>query len=99
MKYLLLPILFFATTICLAETITSEFPCGETKKVTDYLKERYNEAPIMLGRADDTAHSLMSLWVNKTTGTWTILATLDELTCIIGTGTNLNILVPKGKAV
>lgn len=98
MKYLPLMILISLSINVKAETLSTEFPCGETKKITEFLKERYNEAPIILGKTDDVAKSLMSLWVNKNSGSWTLLATKEELTCIIGTGTDLKVITT-GKVI
>jgi len=81
-----------------AETITSTMPCGETKNITETLRERFKEIPIIVGIADDGVKSLMSLWTNISTGSWTLVATKNELSCIIGTGTNLKVIDP-GKTI
>ena len=83
----------------ISETITTVMPCGETKLITDKLRDSFNEAPIIIGKADDEVNSLMSLWANTTTGTWTLIATSQGLSCIIGTGKNLRFVVPAGKTI
>jgi len=83
----------------ISETITAVMPCGETKLITDKLRDSFNEAPIIIGKTDDEVNSLMSLWANTTTGTWTLIATSQGLSCIIGTGKNLRFVVPAGKTI
>lgn len=83
----------------ISETITTVMPCGETKLITDKLKNSYNENPIIIGIADDEVNSLMSLWANTKTGTWTLVASSQGLSCIIGTGKNLKIVEPAGKTI
>jgi hexokinase len=67
-------------------------PCGDTKVITEQLRERFKEIPIIMGIADDGAKSLMSLWTNVDNGSWTLVATKDELSCIIGTGKSLKVI-------
>jgi hypothetical protein len=73
-------------------------PCGETKVITEKLRERFKEIPIIIGIADDGVKSLMSLWTNLDNGSWTLVATKDDLSCIIGTGKSLRIVEP-GKTI
>jgi hypothetical protein len=67
-------------------------PCDDTKIVTDYLTKNYKEIPLLVGKAEDEVGSLMSFWVNRKTGTWTIVATKDKLSCIIGVGKSLKVI-------
>jgi len=73
-------------------TITNTMPCGDTKTVINELREDYKEIPIIIGIANDNANSLMSLWTNVNDGSWTLVATKDQLSCIIGTGKSLRVL-------
>lgn len=99
MKYLAIIIFITVSLNVRAETLITEFPCGETAKITQFLKERYNEEPIVIGRADDIANSLMSLWVNKISGSWTLISTKEELTCVIGTGKDLKVITSNSKPI
>jgi hypothetical protein len=67
-------------------------PCDDTKIVTDYLTKNYKEIPLLVGKTEDEVGSLMSFWVNRKTGTWTIIATKDKLSCIIGVGKSLKVI-------
>jgi hypothetical protein len=98
MKILYASLLLSLTLVAQAETITAELPCGDTKTVTQQLRERFKEIPIIVGIADDGAKSLMSLWTNLDNGSWTLVATKDQLSCIIGTGKSLKV-VEQGKTV
>jgi hypothetical protein len=37
----------------------------------------------------------MSLWVHPIENTWTIIATIDELSCVVGNGTHFKIFSNK----
>lgn len=75
-----------------SETITAEFPCEKTSVILKTLVSTYKEQPYLFGLADDVVNSKMSLWVNPKTKSWTILATKDDITCVIGTGKNFTLL-------
>lgn len=98
MKLLYTSLLITLTLTARAESITSVMPCGDTKIVTEALRERYKEIPIIIGKADDEVSSVMSLWTNFKTGTWTLVATKEDLSCVIGTGKSLKV-IDLGKSV
>lgn len=74
------------------EILTNEMMCEKTSIVVDGLKKEYGEIPVVLGKSDDIANSVMSLWTNPKTDSWTIVATKDEVSCIVGSGQNLKII-------
>jgi len=98
MKFLYASLILILLIPASAETITSTMPCGNTETITGKLRERFKEIPIIVGIADDSAKSLMSLWTNLDNGSWTLVATKDDLSCIIGTGKSLRVVEP-GKTV
>ena len=51
----------------------------------------FNEVPIAKGYTDDIAGTLMTVWLNKDDNSWTILATKDKTSCIIGYGKNFKL--------
>lgn len=75
------------------ETITTQLYCDDTKKIVNTLKQTFKEMPFVFGKTNDAAKSVMSLWVNPTTKSWTIVATKKDTTCVIGVGDNFE-LVP-----
>jgi hypothetical protein len=77
------------------ETVKVEIVCDRTQKIFDTLKNEHGESPILMGGTFDRANSTMSLWTNPTSGTWTILATVKNVTCIIGAGDDLKELPVK----
>ena len=79
------------------EVITFESYCDETRKIGQELSEKYQEYPLVYGNTADIGKSLMSLWINPTTKSWTIVATKDDLSCIIGYGDNFNIIKKQPK--
>ena len=99
MKFLYASLLLILSVSAHAEVITNTMPCAETKVVTKHLMERFNETPIILGVATDEASSLMSLWINPLTKSWTIIATKNDLSCVIGVGTDFTILAKQGKII
>jgi hypothetical protein len=84
----------------LEQTIKTELPCYNTKELFKTLRENYKELPLLTGKADDEASSTMSLWLNPVDNDWTIIATKKELSCVVGTGTDMKIIpTRKGTAV
>lgn len=99
MKKLLLMSLFALTFNVSAEpfTATSEMVCDDTKEVAATLKEIFEESPILFGKTADQIGSTMSIWINSAEGSWTIVATKGDLSCVIGYGTNLKVISTKKK--
>lgn len=79
-------------------TIQTTLPCHDTKEIINVLRKQYKEFPFSLGKANDDAESIMSLWVNPTSKSWTILATKNDITCVIGTGENFELVPYKDKS-
>ena len=84
----------------LEQTIKTELPCYNTTELFKTLRENYKELPLLTGKADDEANSTMSLWLNPVDNDWTIIATKKELSCVVGTGTDMKIIpTRKGTSV
>jgi hypothetical protein len=98
MKIIYTLLLLSLALVSRAESVVTEFPCGDTKVVTEKLREVFKEIPIIVGITNDNANSLMSLWTNVNNGSWTLVATKDQLSCIIGTGKSLRV-VELGKVI
>jgi hypothetical protein len=100
MKYL--TILLLSLTLLTAqakspeEVVTTEITCYDTDTLFKTLKETYYEYPIALGMTNDKANSTMSVWVSPRNKSWTITATKQAVSCIIGAGTAFE-LVPYKK--
>ena len=69
------------------EVVNVRLECYNTNRIFNELQKTYKEIPIILGKASDEAGSTMTLWVNPKEKTWTIVATKDKLSCIVGSGT------------
>ena len=80
----------------ITDTVETELPCYNTNEIFKSLKEKYKEVPLMTGRAGDFANSIISIWMNPVDTTWTIIATKKDITCIVGMGTDMQ-LVPHKK--
>lgn len=85
--FFLLPNLSIAT-----EIVPTQMQCDTTKKITNSLLSVYKENPIIIGVASDGASSIMTLWVNTSTKSWTILATKGDVSCVIGHGSELKLI-------
>lgn len=92
MKYWTLLIALYAGTTTAGEFIPREMFCDDTKTITQELKDKYNEIPVVIGKTDDIAGSLMTLWTNPVSESWTIVATSGDYSCIIGTGEKLTVI-------
>ena len=104
MKYLLLAVSLGITNISysqkLEQTIKTELPCYDTTELFKSLREKFKELPLLTGKTDDEANSTMSLWLNPVDNNWTIIATKKELSCVVGTGTDMKIIpTRKGTSV
>lgn len=70
--------------------VPSKVICGQTSFMIKSLMEDYKEVPILKGDALSDG-VIMTLWSSKKGGTWTILGTRDDISCIIGTGKTLEL--------
>jgi len=85
-------VLLLASCASSAETLTTEMYCDKTETIFKSLRNQYNESPIITGKATDAAGSIMTFWINTETKTWSIIATKDNTSCIVGVGENFNVL-------
>jgi len=74
------------------ESISIDLPCYNTKEIFKSLREKYKEFPVMSGKASDEANSVVSIWMNPIDNNWTIVATKNDLSCVVGMGTDIKIL-------
>jgi hypothetical protein len=104
LNYLLLIIFLGISNISysqeIKEAISVDMPCYTTKDLFKTLREKYKELPLLTGKADDEANSTMSIWLNPIDNYWTIIATKKDLSCVVGTGTDMKIIpVRKGTSI
>lgn len=97
MKILTLSIALFAGTSLAGELIQRDMYCDDTKTITKELRDKYNEIPVVIGKVDDVAGSLMTIWMNPSNETWTIVATKGDFSCIVGSGEKLTVIDYKRK--
>jgi len=74
------------------EMITAELYCSDTKEIVGKLKEKYRESPLLIGKTADQASSIMSLWINPNTKSWSIITTKGDVTCLVGSGGDFNLV-------
>ena len=72
--------------------VPNEMFCDDTTAITTALKTEYNEVPIIYGVADDDVNSIMTIWVNPHEESWTIVATKNNTSCVIGFGQKLKVI-------
>ena len=63
-----------------------------TKELFKSLGEKYKELPLLTGKATDEAKSTLSVWMNPIDKNWTIVATKNDLSCIVGIGTDIKLI-------
>lgn len=80
--FLLIPVLAYSQQ----EIVTREMVCNDTEIIVKTLRGKYKEIPLLIGQANDDASSVMTLWMNPETRSWTITATKDDFSCVIGMG-------------
>lgn len=71
--------------------INREFVCFDTDRLMKELVQTHKETVLLYGKTDDQAGTTMSIWVNPSTRNWTIIATKENISCLIGSGTDLNL--------
>ena len=74
------------------DTVKTELPCYNTQELFKSLRENHKELPLLTGKTDDEANSTMSIWLNPFENDWTIVATKKDLSCVVGTGTDMKII-------
>lgn len=77
-----------------AQPVQLTVQCGSTESIITELTKDFKETPIIMGKATDNVNSVMSLWVNTSTGAWTLLSTKKETSCVLGVGTDLELRIP-----
>lgn len=82
-------------TLCLTANAQEEQVfksyCDNTDKIFNDLRTSYGEQPLLGGKGPSDSTGVMTLWVNPSTKSWTILVTYPEKTCVIGGGTNFTL--------
>lgn len=92
-SYLLIGMAFIAPLASNAgEVLKFDAYCDNTDTIVKTLKENYKEAPLIVGKASDQAKSVMTIWTNPTTKSWTILATSEKISCVVGVGDDFTII-------
>lgn len=76
----------------LKDTIETELPCYNTKELFKSIREKYKEMPLLIGKASDEARSTISVWMNPTDKNWTIVVTKEDISCIVGIGTDIKLI-------
>jgi hypothetical protein len=75
------------------DSVELDLPCYDSTELFKTLREKFKELPFLAGKAGDAAHSTVSIWLNPIDNNWTIVATKNDLSCIIGLGEDMK-LVP-----
>ena len=91
MKRFLL-ICLFLPLFAYSEAIDVELQCFQTMEIFKTLKDKFYEMPIIIGNVEDEAQSTMTLWLNAELKSWTIVATIEDKTCVVGYGKNFKVL-------
>jgi len=78
------------------EVVSVDITCYDSDVLFKTLKETYYEYPIAVGLTNDKAKSAMTIWISPRNKSWTIVATKQSVSCIIGAGTEFE-LVPYKK--
>lgn len=74
------------------DTVTIDLPCYNTQELFKSLREKFKEMPLLTGKTDDSAKSTMSFWLNPLDNDWTIVATKEDISCVVGLGTDMKLM-------
>jgi len=89
MKYLI-PLLLLSTS-SLAQQQSN--PCDTNEKTNELLTKQYGEKPFI--EMKDNSGRQFVMYVNPNTGTWTVIATNDDLSCGVSAGKDFTPADPK----
>ncbi len=89
--------MLYATTSIAGEVVSRDMYCDDTKVIVAQLRDKYKEMPVIVGKVDDEAKSVMTIWMHPVEETWTIVATNKDYSCIIGVGEKLTVIDYKRK--
>ena len=89
MKYLI-PFLLISTSV-LAQQQSG--PCDTKEKTHELLTKQYGEIPFV--EMKDNFGRQFVMYVNPNTGTWTVIATKDDVSCGVSAGKDLTPADPK----
>ena len=89
MKYLI-PFLLISTSV-LAQQQSG--PCDTKEKTHELLTKQYGEIPFVEMKYNFGRQFVM--YVNPNTGTWTVIATKDDVSCGVSAGKDLTPADPK----
>lgn len=76
------------------QAVNTQFYCEDTPVVVEALRKEFTELPYVTGLIGSTADpkGQLILWVNPKTSAWTLTATIREMTCVLGSGTKLQLV-------
>jgi uncharacterized membrane protein (DUF441 family) len=81
------PLLAHSDTV----TINVTALCDNTGGIAKELQQTYGETPVLIGKIG-SPDATMSLLVNGSTGSWTIVAIKGDVVCVYLTGTGVQVL-------
>lgn len=89
MKKLIIALLFFPLAAFADTPFQSAKPvfCSSLVKIVSGLSDKFGESPVWQGQDADSKTTIM-LFLNKKTGTWTLIEATSNLACILSTGKN-----------
>ena len=77
--------IFASALLCAAQAQAADLPCGNTLAILKEMAEKYHEAPILMALANKG--SLLQVYGNKDTDTWTAIKSMPNgMSCIVGAG-------------
>jgi len=97
MKIQILLIWFCVSTSIAGEVVQRDMYCDDTKTIAKELRDKYNEIPVIMGKTSDEAGSVMTIWTNPSAETWTIVASNNDYSCVVGSGDKFTIIDYKRK--
>lgn len=85
-KFIFTIVLAFASISQAQEVIrlTKEMKCSNAEFIMSEFSQNWGESPIWVGKTDHDTH--ITLMVNKTKRTWTIIEYNAKIACILGVG-------------
>lgn len=96
-KYICIALLAISTSVAAQQPIKANknVVCFPGTKLFDDLKDKYGEEPMVMGVEGTMKDVGMALFINKDTGSYTVVEFDSEAACIISIGKNVRYRFPK----
>jgi len=102
--YIILASLFTSVAYSAEKAVTpveteKKIVCFPAKTLLKDLKDKYGEEPMILGITTNMDDVAMGVYINKETGSYTVIEFDTEAACVVSIGKNIRYRFPKSQSM